>query len=74
MEVYIDDMMVKSFKSQSHIDDLQRCFTILNRYDMKLNLEKSTFAVTSGEFLGYIVTKREMKVNLRKISAILELP
>ncbi|CAA7030103.1 unnamed protein product [Microthlaspi erraticum] len=41
---------------------------------MKLNPTKCTFAVTSGEFLGYIVTKRGIEANPKKIAAVLELP
>lgn len=74
MEVYIDDMLVKSFQANSHVDDLRKCFAILNEYNMKLNPAKCTFAVTSGEFLGYIVTKRGIEANQRKIAAIMELP
>lgn len=39
MEVYIEDMLVKSFRAENHVDNLQRCFAVLNKYDMKLNLE-----------------------------------
>lgn len=74
MEVYIDDMLVKSFRAESHVDDLHRCFAVLNRYKMKLNLTKYTFAVTSGEFLGYIVTERGIEANPGKIAAIMEIP
>ena len=74
MEVYIDDMLVKSFRAKSHVEDLRRCFAILNKDEVKLNPAKCTFAVTSGEFLGYMVTKRGIKSNPRKIAAIMELP
>ena len=74
MEVYIDDMLVKSFRAKSHVDDLRRCFAILNEHEMKLNPTKCTFAVTSGEFLGCIVTKRGIEANPRKIAAIMKLP
>lgn len=74
MEVYIDDMLVKSEKAESHIDHLQTCLDILNQYGMKLNLEKCTFGVTSGEFLGYIVTQRGIETNPKQIATILELP
>lgn len=74
MEVYIDDMLVKSFMANRHVNDLWECFAILNEYEMKLNPAKCTFAVTSGEFLGYIVAKRGIEANPRKIAAIMELP
>ena len=74
MEVYIDDMLVKFLTANDHIKHLTTCFESLNKYNMKLNPTKCTFAVTSGEFLGYIVTKRGIEANLRKITAIAELP
>lgn len=74
MEVYIDDMLVKSPKAADHIDHLKDCFLILNEYGMKLNPAKCTFGVTSGEFLGYIVTQRGIEANPKQISAILDIP
>jgi len=73
MEVYIDDMLVKSTRSADHIDHLKACFETLNKYNMKLNPAKCLFGVTSGEFLGYIVTKRGIEANPKQIRAILDL-
>ena len=67
MEMYIDDMLVKSAEAEDHINHLKTCFDILNRYGMKLNPAKCTFGVTSGEFLGYIVTKRVIEANPKQI-------
>ncbi|XP_024007240.1 uncharacterized protein LOC112083446 [Eutrema salsugineum] len=74
MEVYIDDMLVKSLTAGDHIGHLQACFTVLNQYQMKLNPTKCTFGVTSGEFLGYIVTKRGIEANPKQIYALINLP
>ena len=63
VEVYIDDMLVKSLKAPDHVQHLRQCFDVLNKYNMKLNPAKCTFGVTSGEFLGYIVTKRGIEAN-----------
>ena len=73
MEVYIDDMLVKSANSADHIKHLRACFETLNKYNMKLNLAKYSFGVTSGEFLGYIVTKRGIEANPKQIRAIMDL-
>ncbi|KAF8080253.1 hypothetical protein N665_0961s0001 [Sinapis alba] len=73
MEVYIDDMLVKSLVAKDHVRHLSECFDSLNKYGMKLNPAKCTFGVTSGEFLGYIVTKRGIEANPKKISAVLDL-
>ena len=56
MEVYIDDMLVKSLEERDHITHLQKSFERLNLHNMKLNPAKCQFAVASGEFLGYLVT------------------
>ena len=74
VEVYIDDMLVKSLKAPDHVQHLRQCFDVLNKNNMKLNPAKCTFGVTSGEFLGYIVTKRGIEANPKQIRAILELP
>ncbi|XP_024016831.1 uncharacterized protein LOC112090237 [Eutrema salsugineum] len=73
MEVYIDDMFVKSLVASDHVGHLRTCFDILDQYGMKLNPTKCTFGVTSGEFLGYIVTRRGIEANPKQIAAILEL-
>ncbi|XP_013632851.1 PREDICTED: uncharacterized protein LOC106338416 [Brassica oleracea var. oleracea] len=49
MEVYIDDMLVKSLHAADHLSHLQDCFETLNKYGMKLNPAKCTFGVSSGE-------------------------
>ncbi|XP_056854370.1 uncharacterized protein LOC130503826 [Raphanus sativus] len=74
MEVYIDDMLVKSLRAEDHLTHLKDCLTTLNEYGMKLNPAKCTFGVMSGEFLGYIVTQRGIEANPKQISAILDLP
>ncbi|KAG7567917.1 Reverse transcriptase domain [Arabidopsis thaliana x Arabidopsis arenosa] len=74
MEVYIDDMLVKSLRKEDHIKHLEECFEILNQYQMKLNPAKCTFGVPFGEFLGYIVTKRGIEANANQINAFLNMP
>ncbi|KAK0573106.1 hypothetical protein LWI29_003140 [Acer saccharum] len=54
MEVYIDDMLVKSLVAQQHIDHLRQSFDVLDEYGMKLNPTKCSFGVSSGKFLGYL--------------------
>lgn len=58
MEVYIDDMLVKSLEAEDHISHLQQAFSTLRKYNMKLNPAKCSFDVSFGKFLGYIVTHR----------------
>ncbi|CAL2256933.1 unnamed protein product [Prunus armeniaca] len=56
MEVYVDDMLVKALELVDHIKNLAKAFSLLQKYNMKLNLSKCTFGVSSGRFLGYLVT------------------
>ncbi|GKU90472.1 hypothetical protein SLEP1_g4462 [Rubroshorea leprosula] len=58
IEVYVDDMIVTSVRAEDHIDDLSETFQNLHRAQMKLNPLKCTFAVESGKFLGYVVSKK----------------
>ncbi|CAA7031555.1 unnamed protein product [Microthlaspi erraticum] len=74
MEVYIDDILVKSSRETDHVAQLRVCFSILNKYGMKLNPTKCTFGVPSGEFLGYLVTERGIEANPKQISALLDMP
>lgn len=64
MEVYIDDMLVKSLIIEQYLDHLNQAFTMLKRYTMKLNLAKCSFSVSSSKFLGYIVTECDIEANL----------
>ena len=73
MEAYIDDMMVKSMSMAHHIDDLQETFATLWEHNMWLNPSKCTFEVSSGKFLGFIISQRGIEANLEKIRAILDL-
>ena len=56
IEVYIDDMLVKSKERFDHTKYLQEAFELLRRYDMKLNPLKCAFGVSSSKFLGFMVT------------------
>ena len=56
MEVYMDDMLIKSKEESAHLDDLEETFTTLKQYQMKLNPSKCAFGVASGKFLGFMVS------------------
>ena len=73
VEVYVDDMLVKSLDEGKHLDDLQETFNTLRRYNMKLNPSKCTFGVVSGKFLGFMVSYRGIEANLEKSKAILDM-
>ena len=73
VQVYVDDMLVKSVSENDHLSDLQETFNTLRSYNIKLNLSKCVFEVTAGKFLGFMVSQRGIEVNPEKVRAILEL-
>ena len=56
VEVYIDDMVVKSKQEFRHIEDLQGAFEVLRQHKLRLNAKKCAFEVGVGKFLGYLIT------------------
>ena len=56
MEIYINDMLVKSKECSDHMKHLQETFELLRTYDMKLNPLKCVFRISPGKFLGFMVT------------------
>ena len=70
IEIYIDDMVVKSKLESDHIDDLGNIFEILKRHNLWLNTSKCFFGVELGKFLGYMVTHCGIEVNPDQIKAI----
>ena len=70
IEIYIDDMVVKSKMMSEHLGDLQVVFEILKSYKLRLNASKCSFGVGSGKFLGYMVTHRGIEVNPNQLKAI----
>ena len=73
MEVYIDDMLVKSTMVELHIAYLAEAFQILKEYNMKLYPVKCAFRVSVGKFLGFIVNNRGIEANLNKIKVVLNM-
>ena len=73
IQVYVDDMLVKSLCEEHHLDDLRETFNTLWSYNMKLNPNKCAFGVTTGKFLGFMVSQKGIEVNPEKIRAIMEL-
>ncbi|CAL2276959.1 unnamed protein product [Prunus armeniaca] len=73
MEVYVDDMLVKSGTTDQYISNLSAMFTILKQYKMRLNPTKCAFGVASGKFLGFMISQRGIEANPVKIKAILDM-
>ena len=67
VQVYVDDMLVKSLRENDHLNDLQETFDTLRSYNMKLNPSKCVFGVTVGKFLSFMVSQRGIEVNPEKV-------
>ena len=73
IEIYVNDMVVKSKVVSKHLGDLGSTFGVLRKHKLRLNASKCSFVVESGKFLGYMVTHRGIKVNPDQIKAINDL-
>lgn len=73
VEVYVDDMLVKTRTADQHVDRLAEMFAILRQYKMRLNPTKCVFGVESGKFLGFMVSQRGIEANPEKIRALVEM-
>ena len=73
VQVYVDDMLVKSRREEDQLEDLRETFDTLRSYNMKLNPRKCAFRVTAGKFLGFMVSQRGIEANPDKIRAIIEM-
>ena len=73
IEIYVDDMVVKSKVVSEHLGDLGNTFNVLRKHKLCLNTSKCSFGMGSGKFLGYMVTHRGIEVNPDQIKAINDL-
>ncbi|WJZ89428.1 hypothetical protein VitviT2T_008649 [Vitis vinifera] len=74
VEVYVDDMIVKSRGRADHLVALERFFERIRKFKLRLNPKKYTFEVTSRKLLGHMVNERGIEVDLDKIKTILGIP
>ena len=74
VEVYMDDMIVKSQGGADHLAALQRFFERIRQFRLRLNPKKCSFGVTSGKLLGHIVSERGIEIDPEKTKAILDMP
>ena len=74
VEVYVDDIIMKSKDREGHIINLRKLFERIKEYKLRLNPQKCTFGVTVGQLLGFLVSDEGIKVDPSKIKAILDMP
>ena len=72
MEIYIDDMLIKSKEQSDHATHLQQAFDLLRTYGLKLNPAKCAFGVSVGRFLRVMMPQRGIEANPSQLKAILE--
>ena len=66
VEVYVDDMIVKSQDKADHLAALQRFFKMIRQFSLRLNPKKCTFGVAFGKLLGHIVSERGIDIDPEK--------
>ncbi|GJW37298.1 reverse transcriptase domain-containing protein [Tanacetum coccineum] len=74
LEVYVDDLVIKSRMKSEIVRDIEETFKTLREINMKLNPKKYTFGVEEGMFLGYKVNTKGLKVCPDKVDVVLSLP
>ncbi|WCJ43918.1 Transposon Tf2-6 polyprotein [Euphorbia peplus] len=74
VEVYVDDMLVKSDTREGHPATLEKFLMRIEKYNLRLNPKKCVFGVTSGKLLGHIVSDKGIEIDPEKVKAITEMP
>lgn len=74
IEVYVDDVIIKSRAQDDHVRDLRKFFEHLRKYDLNLNQAKCTIGVPPGKLLGFIINRRGIELDPTKIKSIRDLP
>nr|XP_043620185.1 uncharacterized protein LOC122592037 [Erigeron canadensis] len=74
LEVYVDDMVIKSRTEEELLANIQETFETLRKIKMKLNPKKCSFGMEARKFLGYYISDRGIQANPSKVNKILELP
>ncbi|GKV34835.1 hypothetical protein SLEP1_g43177 [Rubroshorea leprosula] len=72
MEIYIDDVVVKSNEDEEHLEHLKLAFERMRKHGLKMNPLKCAFGVSAGNFLGYLVHERGLEVDQNKARAVIE--
>jgi hypothetical protein len=70
VEIYIDDVVVKSTSIGGHLGDLRQVFERTRRFGLKMNPKKCAFGVSAGQFLGFLVHERGIEIGLKSQEAV----
>ena len=71
IEVYIDDVVVKTKSRATHVEDLRQVFTRMRRHNLKMNPAKCVFFAEAGDFLGFLVHQRGIEIPKDKARAVI---
>ncbi|GJU55218.1 reverse transcriptase domain-containing protein [Tanacetum coccineum] len=74
IEVYVDDLVIKSHTEAEMLRDIDETFRTLRKINIKLNPKKCTFEAVEGMFLGYMISLKGIKPCLDKTDVVLQLP
>ena len=72
LEVYIDDVVIKSPEEGNHVSSLRKAFLRMRQHQLKMNPKKCVFGVQAGNFLGFLVHQRGIEVDRNKAKSIIE--
>jgi hypothetical protein len=70
VEIYIDDVVIKSLNNDSHLEDVKRTLECTRKHGLKMNPNKCAFGVSAGEFLGFLVHDGGIEVGKKSMKAI----
>ena len=74
MEDYMDDTLAKRMQHKTHLGDLGPILDRMEQSSLQLNPKKCAFRVTSGKFLGYVISMKSIEVDPKNVQAIMEIP
>ncbi|GJS30856.1 hypothetical protein Tco_0491476 [Tanacetum coccineum] len=74
IEVYLEEIVVKSKSGQNLIKDVEETLDKLQRVNVKIDPSKCTFGMEEGKFLGYEMATEGIRVDLEKVKVILRIP
>jgi hypothetical protein len=70
VEIYIDDIVVKSASVEGHLGDVRHVLEQTRRFGLKMNPKKCAFGVSAGQFLGFLVHERGIEISLKSQEAV----
>jgi hypothetical protein len=70
VEVYIDDIVIKSASLNSHLANLRLAFEKMRQYGLKMNPLKSAFGVSTSKFLGFIIHEHGIEIDPKRVESM----